>query len=252
MREKLIALSLAKKGDWNEMYQVVKIDHQLKSIDEKAAHQLVNQLDCNVITIVDENYPQAWREMTKPPFVVYLKGCDQQLTTKTVTIVGGKTMTEYSKKAVKRLMARLPKEINVATGFEQGVEAFANEHAKRRIVCLASGFYADEIYEKQPAYQLLNENDLLISELPPHSKFSLQAYYRSYHLLMELSSVVCVFGMPSFDLRLKYLNHLTEVGKTVFVLPDQLNRHTAGGLMLLNQGAKCLIDKGAILNCFDD
>ena len=67
------------------------------------------------------------------------------------------------------------------------------------------------------------------------------AYYRSYHLIHELSDIVCVFELPRFDLRLKYLAYLTEIGKSVVVTPDVFKKSTSGGLSLVNRGAKLLL-----------
>ena len=252
MREKLIALSLIKKGNWYKIYNFLQQDRTLDSINDVVAHQLVDQLNCEVVTIIDDDYPAMWREMSKPPFVVYLKGNRELLNRDVIAMVGGKAASEYTKKGVRNVIHRLPADVSVVTGFEHGVEADVNAHAKSRIICLAAGFAADDLYHKHEAYHQLTSDDLMMSELPPTAKFNLQAYYRSYHLIAELSQVVCVFELPSFDLRVKYLNYLTEVGKQVVVLPDKKNRYTAGGLGLINRGAKCLLHADDVLEHFED
>ena len=251
IREKLIALSIVKKGDWSEIHNFLRQDNQLKSIDDVAACQLVNQLNCEVVTIIDDDYPITWHEMSKPPFVVYLKGNRELLARSIVTIIGGKIASEYTKKAIGALMKQLPVDISLATGFELGVEVYANMHTSMRIACIATGFAADDLYRKHKAYDQLTDDDLIMSELPPKTKFDLQAYYRAYQLIAELSQVVCIFELPSFDLRMKYLNYLTEVGKQVIVLPDKKNRNTSGGLGLINRGAKCLMQPSDVKNLLE-
>jgi len=248
MREKLIALSMIKKGNWSEIHRFLRQDSDLNSIDDLIACQLVDQLNCEVVTIIDAHYPDVWREMSKPPFVVYLKGNCELLTSCIVAVVGGKMVSEYAKKAIRVLIKQLPVDVSVATGLERGIEVYSNKFAKSRIVCLATGFLTDDLYRKHEIYDQLTKEDLIISELPPNTKFDLQAYYRSYHLITELSQIVCVFELPSFDLRVKYLKYLTEVGKLVVVLPDKKNKNTAGGLGLINFGAKCLLKPSDVLN----
>jgi len=248
MREKLIALSMVKKGDWNKIHSFLRQDRELNSIDDRAAHQLVNQLGCEAVTLIDSDYPVMWHEMSKPPFVVYLKGDRTLLARNVVTVVGGKRISRHTKEAVYALMKQLPVDVSLATGFELGVEAYANEHTSRRIACIAAGFKADELYRKYQAYHGLICDDLLMSEVPPQVKFDLNAYYRSYRLLAELSQVVCVFELPSFDARVKYLTYLTEVGKDVVVLPDKNHQYTAGGLGLINLGARCLMGPVDVLD----
>ena len=251
MREKLIALSMVKKGDWTEVNRFLQKDSKLNEIDEITACGLADQLSCEVVTLMDDDYPAAWHEMSKPPFVVYLKGNRTLLAKDNIAIVGGKIVSEYTKKALSTLMRQLSIDHCIATGFERGVEVYANEYAPTRIVCLASGFLADGLYRKHDSYGQLTANDLMMSELPPHGSFNLQAYYRSYHLMAELSQVVCVFELPSFDLRVKHLNYLTEVGKQVVVLPDKKTRHTAGGLGLINRGARCLLQASDVMDFLD-
>jgi len=247
MRDKLIALSIVKKGNWSDIYQFLKRDRNLSSIDEKKSLRLVSELKYDVITLIDQDYPSSWREMSKPPFVVYLKGNRRLLEDEIIGVIGGKNPSLYTKNVLENLMVKLPKEKVVATGFEFGVEAIANGCCRKRIACLASGFEADLLYQEKPNYKYLTEKDLMLSELPPHEKFNLQAYYRSYHLIAEMSRLVCIFELPNYDLRVKYMNYLTEIGKPVVVLPDKSTPQTAGGLSLLNHGAKCLLSVGDIM-----
>lgn len=251
MREKLIALSIVKKGNWNEIYKYLRTDSKLKNIDDVASCQLVNNLKCDAITLVDKDYPHEWREMSKPPFVVYLKGNRSLLKKPSLSIIGGKQISHYTKKEIEKLVKNLPPKISIATGFEQGAEVYANQFENKRLVCLASGFATDELYQKNKIYHKLSSDDLIMSELPPYAKFDLQAYYRSYHLIAELSQVICIFELANFDLRVKYLNYLTEIGKDVFVLPDKLSRQTDGGIAMINRGAKCLLQPSDIAVLYD-
>lgn len=247
MREKLIALSMLKAGNWSKIYNFLQQDRQLDSINEVVACQWVEQLNCQVVTLIDADYPAMWREMPKPPFVVYLKGNCELLTRRVVAMMGGKVASKYAKKAVWQLIHKLSADVSVVTGFERGIEMYVNGYAKPRIVCLAAGFETDSLYCKHEIYHQLTSDDLMMSELPPKAGFNVQAYYRSYHLIAELSRVVCVFELPSFDLRVKYLNYLTEVGKQIVVLPNKKNRYTTGGLGLINRGATCLLQVDDVL-----
>ena len=252
MREKLIALSIVKKGDWAAIHQTLQQDRSLASIDEITAVNLVAQLDCEVMTIMDDDYPPAWHEMAKPPFVVYLQGNRQLLNGQTVAVIGGKVVSDYTHGAIVALMNSLSNDVAVMTGFELGVELRASAYAKNRIAFISSGFDADEIYRKRQTYGELTTNDLIVTETPPKTEFKPETYYRSYHLLAELSRVVCVFELAEFDLRRKYLRYLTEIGKRVVVLPDKKSQGTMGGLELLSLGAQSLIKTSDVMTMLAD
>jgi DNA processing protein len=251
MREKLIALSIVKKGDWTAVHRFLQQDRKLASIDEERAIRLVEKLGCDVVTIFDEDYPSAWREMPKPPFVVYLKGNRELLHRPVIAVIGGKVISEYTKKEIGRMMAQLPANTSIINGFESGVEVCVNQNSQSRIVCLGSGVEKDEVYQKRNGYSELGTDNLVITELPPQADFSVAAYYRSYHLMAELAQVVCIFELANFDIRRKYLGYLTEIGKDVFVLPDRKRAETMGGLELINRGAKVLVDVGDVLVMVD-
>lgn len=252
MREKLIALSIVKKGDWGEIYQFLRTDRNLDAIDEIAASKLTQQLNCEAITLLDEAYPNAWHDMPRPPFVVFYQGNMALLKSKAISVIGGKKMSNHTSKVIRNVINTLPNDISVVSGFEIGVEVYSMRHAFQKIAIIASGFDVDSRYQKDEAFRKMREDDLILSELPPHVTFDLSAYYRSYHLIHELCDSVCVFELPSFDLRLKYLAYLTDIGKNVVVTPDVFKRNTSGGLRLVNRGAKLLLRPKNVLDVFKD
>lgn len=253
MREKLIALSMVKNGNWQEIYQFLRQDKNLDAIDESLAKKLIANLgEVKTVTILDDFYPESWREMSRPPFVLYLRGNTALLGENKLGLIGGKTLTGYTKRQLDFLIQQLPEETVVVTGFEQGVEAYGSTAKHEKIVCVATGFNHLDIYEKLPTFQQLTDSDLLISEIPPKGTFNMKAYYRNYHFINELSHVLAIYQMPTFDLRMKYLTYLTEMGKPVYVLPDRIDETTAGGLSLLNHGAKCLLKVGELVEEITD
>lgn len=247
VREKLIALSIVKKGDWAAIHRFLQQDRDLTSIDEERAVRLVNNLSCDVLTIFDEDYLDAWRDMPKPPFVIYLKGKRELLHRPVIAVIGGKGVSEYTRKEITKLRDGLPESTSVITGFENGVEVCVNQNTKSRIVFLGSGVEKEEVYKNRAGFKGLGAGDLVISELPPKADFSVAAYYRAYHLMAELAWIVCVFQLGIFDIRRKYLGYLTEIGKGVLVLPDRKRCETLGGLALIERGAGVLLEVEDVL-----
>ena len=44
LRDKLIALSVMKKGNWNEIYEVLKNDETLQGLNETKTKEMLNKL----------------------------------------------------------------------------------------------------------------------------------------------------------------------------------------------------------------
>ena len=242
MREKLIALSMAKKGDWNQIYHFLSQDRDLSGIDEKAAIVMVNRLTCDTITIFDENYPKVLKDMSRPPFVLYYQGDLSLLYVPSVAVVGGKKPSTYTIDGIQRYFLDSKNIFSIVTGTEMGVEDAVFDVTSKRIVILGSGVeHAPKVFQK---------DDLILTEYPPAVKWTSKGHFRSYHLICELADAVTIFELPTSDIRLKYLGYLAEIGKPVFVYPDRDTTATKGGLQLVNRGARLLINRQEMLDLF--
>lgn len=73
MKARQILLTLAQKydNDWAKMYECIM---GKKYIEKEAIEDIPN-----AITILDENYPKALKQIYKPPFVFYYKGDIKEL-----------------------------------------------------------------------------------------------------------------------------------------------------------------------------
>jgi DNA processing protein len=66
-RDILIYLSVKYKGDWTKIYEAIKSKELVDNLNiAKAVEE-----NTNAITIIDENYPEVFKKIYKPPFVVY-------------------------------------------------------------------------------------------------------------------------------------------------------------------------------------
>ena len=242
MREKLIALSWLKKGNWKDMYEVLKSDSQLKCIDEAFAHRCADRFGDGVLTWMDDAFPECWREMPKPPFVVFYQGDLKRLQSFVVSIVGGKELSPYTDDTLQKTIQALPPNVCLLSGFERGVEATGMAYGTSLMGILAAGLNSIAPYAKYAAFKRMDKSSLLLTELPPEVPLNQAAYNRSYHLMHELSQLICVFDLPTFDTRKRYLSYLVELGKEVVVAPNRPFLNTAGGLELVNAGAHLLLN----------
>lgn len=69
-RAVLLALAIYYKNDWKSIYSAIQKREILdRTLLEKADLFLENHK--NIITIVDDNYPFAFKKEDEPPFVIY-------------------------------------------------------------------------------------------------------------------------------------------------------------------------------------
>ena len=96
LREKLIALSVLKNGNWFKMYDVLKDDIKLKQITQEQVTQAKLKLgESKVLTVLDEEYPSLFKEMIRPPFVLYYQGDLMLLKKKKIGVMGNRRPSAY-------------------------------------------------------------------------------------------------------------------------------------------------------------
>jgi len=246
LRERLIALSVMKNGNWSRMYDILKNDIHLKSLtEEQVQSSLLKIGKTNVITILDEAYPEGLKEMVRPPFVLYYQGDLTLLEKKKVGIMGNRRPSAYGMESCKSIVNQfLTQEVVIVGGLQLGIDAIAHLLSIRKgktIAILSSGFshvYPQENFE---LYKQIAKNHLVISEYPPHVYPSSGQFYRTHQLIEELSDVMVVLEAVKEDKRLKIAEQLIEEGKVIYSLPSAYNwAHGEGNLHLLKKGAYCL------------
>ena len=70
MRDVIIYLDDIYKGDWNKTYSHISRKEKVDVAEvNKRANKIKSSKD--IITIIDDNYPEELKKVIKPPFVVF-------------------------------------------------------------------------------------------------------------------------------------------------------------------------------------
>jgi DNA processing protein len=69
----MIYLAAKYNGDWNKIYEAIK---NKEYVDQNEVLSTVKEVESNVncLTIIDEDYPDEFKQIYKPPFVIFYKG----------------------------------------------------------------------------------------------------------------------------------------------------------------------------------
>ena len=256
LREKLIVLSMIKAGDWFSMHQTLIEDQKLSNIKNKAyLNQLENE-KINVLTILDEAYPETLKEMVMPPFVLYYRGNLNLLKKNAIAIVGGRQASGYGLKFCHQITSQLmAKNCMIVSGELSQIELRAkeiSEKKKQSIQFLSKGFQFQLLKFNESNKIQEDDENLILTEYPPGKEFSWRQYFRSQRIYQAFSQILLVIEISDEDKRLSNLKQIIHDGKPTFILPDQLiNASAKGGLSLMNEGAYCFIDVDQMLNILD-
>lgn len=131
------------------------------------------------LTLADEFYPPLLKEISSPPFLIYVRGRQSEVFEKkdffscpSLGVVGTRRMTAYGRQVTSLLVQDLAEAgLVIVSGLAWGVDSLAHQTALRKggktIAVLGCGI--NMVYPPQ-AYQLSEEiaqKGLIISEFPP-------------------------------------------------------------------------------------
>lgn len=254
MRNRLIKLSILKRGNWFLMYEALRQDPKLTQFSiEPSAESLFDDIQTRIVTIVDEEYPSYFKQMEMPPFVLYCQGDLNLLKEKKIGIMGTNRPSTYGMKSCQTLVAQLINQnIVIVGGLDLGIDAIAHHVSSKNgksIAVLASGFSRIYPSENYQLYQLMAKGHLVISEFPPHIPIGRQHFYLRNRIITALSDILMIIEATKEGRMTHVAKQALYDGKIIYALPGEYNSiYSEGSLELIKEGANCLTDYKEILD----
>ena len=204
MREILLGLSLAPGIGWQTIHKLILtgIDQhvfqftanqwkkefsflntkQTKTLTEWLEPEKLNQYklylakqQIEFVTVVDRHYPLQLKEISFAPWLLFLRGNPELLSTPSLAVVGSRKATNYGRLVTEKLVTELIKAgWAITSGLALGIDSIAHQATisaqGRGIAVLGCGI--DQIYPAQNkhVYHNLVKQGLLVSEYPPGTK----------------------------------------------------------------------------------
>ena len=168
-RNLLLYLSIKYEGDWDKIYFAIKAKEK---ISKEEVEEAVSTNKTPFITIIDDEYPDALKNIYKPPFVLFYYGDLSLLDNSNsfLAVVGSRNCYKENCDALNKIISELNNEYIIISGLAIGIDTCAHKSILRNggktIAVLGCGI--DYIYpkENQDLYQTIKQSNLLISEYP--------------------------------------------------------------------------------------
>lgn len=245
-RDILIFLAVKHQGHWNAIYDEVKTGVSETPEEIRAVAQ---RYEGNVVTILDENYPERlFRDCPKPPFVLFYRG-DLSLASKhldILAVVGSRLPTEYARKKVYGLCAELvQKGKTIITGLASGIDTSAALEASKIqggcIGVLGCGIHRCYPVENEELFARVASNGLLLSEYPDYCPPTPAHFPMRNRIVAALSNGVFIGEAKPKSGTLITLAFAAEMGRDVAALPFQADEEIVNNFLIQNGAA--LIEK---------
>lgn len=169
-QQALVYLALKYKGDWDKMIQGIR-NHE--AFEASQAEEMVGKVHSSYVTLIDKDYPQAFRNCFRPPLVLFYYG-DLSLIqdeTRCVSYVGSREASPYGLDCAKKIAGDLAKEgYVIVTGLARGIDAAATSAALavggKAVGVMGNGIDMCYPDESVPLYLELKSKGLVLSEYP--------------------------------------------------------------------------------------
>jgi len=236
----------AKKA-WGAPLSNTFVDFRKKfDIDEYL--EKLEHLHVSVLTPSDSKYPKLLKEISDPPFLLYIRGKNTGEPInldKTIAVVGTRNITPYGQEVTRRLVAGLVAHgFTIVSGMAYGVDAVAHQAAidagGKTIAVLGCGIDIIAPPSNARLYREIGEegHGAIVSEMPLGLKPDKGMFVARNRIISGLSLGVVVTEGAGDSGALITARNAGEQGREVFAVPGPITSpYSRGPAQLIKKGA---------------
>lgn len=212
----------------------------------------------HVVTFNDPLYPPLLREIHNPPLVLYVWGELTEADRRAISIVGSRKTTLYGLESTKKLSYQLAYAgLTVVSGLARGIDTAAHQGALaakgRTVAVLGSGLLSLYPPENRALAERIagTASGAVVTEFPMLVTPDTQTFPQRNRIVAGWSDGLLVIEAGLKSGALITAGQALEQGRTLYVVPGQIDRPTsAGSNRLIQQGAKLVTGAGDVLEEF--
>ncbi len=222
--------NFVKLKDLRQIFNSDLVNEMIDRAEDRKVSMYFANLRGNEITVVtkgDENYPKKLVELPDAPYYLFCKGDLSLFDSKSISIVGSRTPTNYGRIVTDRLAGELAKSgFTIVSGLAVGIDSIGHRKALevggKTIAVLGSGF--NNIYpsEHSALAREIAENGLLISEYCPSVKSTRYTFPFRNRIVAGLGDGVLITEASAKSGTMHTKDFALDYGKTVFAVPGNI------------------------------
>lgn len=240
---------------WNssqeEIAEVIGLDIAKKICNFKKSDK-INEFICELedkniryISIFNSEYPNILKEISDPPFGLYIKGDLPKSSYPTLSIVGARRCSEYGASVAFKFAKELAKrEVVIISGMARGIDSMAHKGAiageGMTIAVLGCGIDICYPAENRELMEKIIEVGCVISEFPPRAPVLAQNFPQRNRIISGLSMGTLVVEAAKKSGTLITVDYALDNGRDVYAVPGNITS-------ALSQGTNELILQGCMV-----
>jgi len=213
-----------------------------KNLEEELS--LIEKYKIELLSFLDEKYPESLKQIYHPPLIIYSKGASLQ-SSKKIAIVGSRKADNYGKKTIKNILPELIKNnYTIVSGGAVGIDSIAHEETIKlggeTIAIFGSGLMCPYPKSNKELFRKIVQNSgTLISSFPLKTPPSRGNFPARNRIISGLSDGCLVIQAARKSGALITTNFALDQGKQVFAVPGPIENEISQGChKLIQQGAK--------------
>ena len=231
-----------------------KIMQAQKNSCFRTDYEKMNEKGIQFVPFFSKVYPENLKEITDPPYALYVKGNLPERKAKKAAIIGARRCTPYGEKyAIDFARTLAAHGVEVISGMARGIDGMGHRGALlsggKTYAVLGSG--ADVCYPREHIglyVDILEQGGGILSEQPPGAAPLAHNFPARNRIISGLSDVILVMEAGKKSGSLITVDLALEQGRDVYALPGPVNSALSDGCnRLIRQGAGILISPEAFL-----
>jgi DNA processing protein len=215
------------------------------------AERALRRLDAVILTEDDPQYPDAFRALAEPAFLLFATGDLGLLSRPALAFVGTRSPTAYGREVTEDLAGGLARAgYAIVSGMARGIDTEAHTAALAAggstVGVLGHGI--DSVYppENRKLFERVRDRGLLLTEMPPGEKPRAGNFPRRNRLIAALSRAVVIVEMGVKSGAQHTVTYALEQGREIMAVPGPVGTVTSAGTnQLIRDGAR-------MVTCVDD
>jgi len=206
--------------------------------------EFIENNDINVMTILEDAYPEVLKNIYDPPAVLYCKGTVKKDDENAVAIIGSRKCSVYGMQMAEKLASALAERgVTVVSGMARGIDTSAHRGALRvkgrTIAVMGSGF--EHIYpaESSDLVEAISKNGTVITEHSSNVRPLKGNFPRRNRIISGMVKAVVVVEAARKSGAMITVKYALQQGKEVMAVPGRADSPSSSGThFLIQSGAK--------------
>lgn len=215
-----------------------------KHLDSKTLREEFNRFPS--ISILDQEYPLALKEIYNPPALLFYQGNLDLLAKPRLAIVGSRNCSDVGAKSVQKLIKELGNQFVIVSGLARGIDTCAHvaslKNGGTSIAVIGTGL--DRYYPKENTklQDYMAKNHLVLTEYVAGEQPLKFHFPERNRIIAGLAQGVIVVEAKMRSGSLITCERALEEGRDVFAVPGNiLDGKSDGCHHLIQEGAKCVM-----------